>query len=661
MEAIFYRYADKLPPSFDVSCLPAFPAAGTFRESIPAYLTDYLTHEAEKAAEALEAGTGWPVLLASDYLRFSRDGNRVHFERRYFKRRAILTLLTLAEYMEGKGRFIGHIADGVLLLCEESGWQLPAHNSYRRDAPQLPLPDAALPVIDLFAAETAAQLAVIDRLLRDRMDAVSPLLCMRIRAELEKRIIRPFLTCHFWWMGNGDEPMCNWTPWIIQNVLLTAFLTPQSDADRREIIKKAFYGLDCFLKDYGEDGCCSEGVEYYRHAGLCLFNAAEILSAVTGGLTAAVFSLPKIRNIAEYVVNMHVGGDGSGARQFSPWFFNFADCSPAAGMSGCREYRFGKRTGSRRLCDFAARSWKESAVQEKLLGLSAGCESGCNLFYLLQVLESAAELDSYEPESGTTSVATPGTGAEKAAAEGKADGSGCSDSIFYPSVGVSIMNRGAYSLAVKSGGNGDSHNHNDTGSLILYKDGKPLLIDAGVGSYTKQTFSADRYAIWTMQSSYHNLPEIDGLMQEAGAEFRARDVHVSGDSITQDIAPCYPAGCGLASYVRTVSCSDAGVSVRDRAAFTDERPHRIVLNLMLCEKPVIAGNVISAGSGRITFKAIGGQAAAAPGTAEAAIGVEEIAVDDERLRRAWKGSLYRVRIAFSSEIRGIHEIHIEIT
>ena len=164
-----------------------------------------------------------------------------------------------------------------------------------------------------------------------------------------------------------------------------------------------------------------------------------------------------------------------------------------------------------------------------------------------------------------------------------------------------------------------------------------------------------------MQSSYHNLPEIDGLMQEAGAEFRARDVHVSGDSITQDIAPCYPAGCGLASYVRTVSCSDAGVSVRDRAAFTDERPHRIVLNLMLCEKPVIAGNVISAGSGRITFKAIGGQAAAAPGTEEAAIGVEEIAVDDERLKRAWKGSLYRVRIAFSSEIRGIHEIHIEIT
>src|SRR5207237_4974079 len=33
-------------------------------------------------------------------------------------------------------------------------------------------------------------------------------------------------------------------------------------------------------------------------------------------------------------------------------------------------------------------------------------------------------------------------------------------------------------------------------------DGEPVLIDAGVGTYTRQTFSPRRYEIWTMQSAY---------------------------------------------------------------------------------------------------------------------------------------------------------------
>ncbi len=629
MEALFYQFVDRLPATFVPYKLFAGTDAPAFRAKIPAYLKDYLLQEAATAVTELEQGKGWPLLLASDYLRFSQDGNRVHFEKLFFKRRAILTLLSLAEFIEGEGKYLPQIADGIFLLCEESGWQLPAHNSYRRDAPQLPLPVTQLPVIDLFAAESAAELAVIYSLHKDRLDSIAPQLCARISFELERRIIRPYLDSHFWWMGNGDEPMCNWTPWITQNVLIAAFLTPQTDADRREILKKALYGLDSFLKDYGEDGCCSEGVEYYRHAGLCFYNAADIISAVTGGLTEELFSLPKIRNIAEYVVNMHVGG----AREpFSPYFFNFADCSAAAGMSGCREYLFGKRVASRQLCDFAARCWKESGEREKLLGLSSSSEEGCNIFYLLQVLGNAAEIDSHEPEK-------------------KGDGAQDAKNIYYPSVGVFITNKGPYSLAVKSGGNDDSHNHNDTGSITLYKEGKPLLVDAGVGSYTKKTFSADRYSIWTMQSSYHNLPEIDGQMQEAGAEFHAKDVSIEGDSISQDIAPCYPADSRLSSYIRTVSCSAGGVQLCDRAAFTDGERHQILLNLMFSEKPELNSAQVKVGEkGLITIQSVDGNPAPSCEDME----MEEIPIDDQRLRRAWKGSLYRLRIKFTNEI------HIEI-
>jgi hypothetical protein len=78
-------------------------------------------------------------------------------------------------------------------------------------------------------------------------------------------------------------------------------------------------------------------------------------------------------------------------------------------------------------------------------------------------------------------------------------------------------------LAMKGGDNNESHNHNDVGSFIVYKNGKPVLIDAGVGEYTKQTFSPDRYKIWSMQSLYHNLPSFDGVGQVNGSQYASKN------------------------------------------------------------------------------------------------------------------------------------------
>ena len=80
------------------------------------------------------------------------------------------------------------------------------------------------------------------------------------------------------------------------------------------------------------------GVEYYRHAALCLFNAVSAISAVTGGVLDGVWREEKIRNMAEYVRAMHIPR--------SNHYFNFADCSPAAGRAGAREFLFGKKVAS---------------------------------------------------------------------------------------------------------------------------------------------------------------------------------------------------------------------------------------------------------------------------------------------------------------------------
>ncbi|MEF2071101.1 heparinase II/III domain-containing protein [Consotaella aegiceratis] len=544
-------------------------------------------------------GQPYPSIPATDYMAFCRTGNRVGCEELYMARRRMLNALVMAECVEAEGRFIDAVIDGIFALCEESGWQLPAHNSYVRDTPQIILPDTAAPVIDLFAAETGAQLAMVRHLLGAELDAISPLIGERIRREIQTRIVTPYLDRHFWWMGNGDEPMCNWTVWCTQNVLLAAFTTGQSQETKRRVVEKAAHGMDAFLKDYGEDGCCEEGVLYYRHAGLCLFNAMEVLNAVTDGTFAPLFGEPKIRNIAEYILHMHVA---------DRHYFNFADCSAVVERAGVREFLFGQRVDSAALASFAAADWQRDENHD--------LPDELNLFYRLQAAFTAREIVAYP-----------------AGQEDKRE-------IYYPSNGVFVARDAVFDLAVKAGDNGDSHNHNDTGSLTLYKNGKPLLIDVGVESYTAKTFSPRRYEIWTMQSAYHNLPTFGGVMQEAGAAFAARDVEVSfgpGDSrIAMEIAGAYPPEADVACYRREVRLvKGEAVVVEDR--YEGERPAE--LSLMFVEHPEISDGLIRVGDlGTIHLDGAG------------TMRLEEIPITDVRLRWAWPDRLYRVLVPMGSHL-----------
>lgn len=258
----------------------------------------------------------YPTLPASLYMNFIRTGNRTDFEVRYFKRRNALNALVLAECVENKGRFLEDIINGIFALCEESAWQLPAHNSYIRNAPSSCLPDSTRPII-----------------------------------ELKTRILNPYLSQHFWWMGNGDEPMCNWTIWCTQNILLTTFLTHQDHYTKFLVFQKACESIDYFLEAYGENGCCDEGAQYYRHAGLCLFNALEVLCAITNGYFSSLYENNKLKNMADYISQVHVAG---------PYYINFADCSPKAGLCGVREFLFGKRTHNEALMQLAASHYQEA-------------------------------------------------------------------------------------------------------------------------------------------------------------------------------------------------------------------------------------------------------------------------------------------------------------
>lgn len=554
-------------------------------------------------------------LTATDFMDFTRTGNRVRYENKCFSKRHALDALVLAECVENKGRFLDDIINGIFSICEESAWQLPPHNSYIRDTPQLLLPDSTAPVLDLFACESGAVLATACYLLESRLDEVSPFIAKRIRHELEQRIFMPYLNTHFWWMGNGKESMNNWTIWCTQNVLLSVFLCGNTASFRADVLRKACRSIDYFLAEYGEDGCCDEGAQYYRHAGLCLFNAMEILNSVTGGAFSKLYKEPKIRNIASYIYNVHID---------DKYYVNFADCSPVAGRAGVREFLFALRTDNAGMAAFAAADFLAGMPDTLLLPTEN------NLYYRLQNAFTIRKIHDY------------------AAAKMAGAASGRPD-IYYPSVGLFLTRDDSLCLAVKAGDNGDSHNHNDTGSFTIYKNGRPLFIDVGVESYTKKTFSPQRYEIWTMQSAYHNLPTINGYMQKDGEEYGAKNVsyqlYDNACYIEMDIADAYPAEAGLLSYKRHAALlKEQEIVIRDTFLFRGGI-NSVIMSLMTYEKPVIDqnafDNICSAKVDEALTLRIG-----SAGTLRIQgcrlSRIETIPITDARLKTAWDHELYRI-------------------
>ncbi len=594
---MFEECLSRLPDELRPVCAAPPPAA---LQKMPEEARRLYLDRAQRAAD-----TPLPQLLASQWLAFTREGDRSSFEAPYLARRRRLNDLVCGLLLRDDPRWLDEAVDTMWAVCEESAWQVPAHNAYQRDAAQRAWPDPSRPVVDLFAAETGALLACAAAVLGGKLPGEVQ---SRIRAEVSRRVLTPYLTDTFWWMGESGTHLNNWTPWCTQNVLLCAFTLPMEEAALRAATGRAARSLDAFLDEYGEDGCCAEGAQYYGHAALCLFGCLELLCRAAPGAFDALWSQPKLRNMAAYIQNMHVAGR---------YYFNFADCSPFAGRRGARDYLFALRLGDGALASFAARDWLESLGEPQR-------EDGAvriNLWHQLIELASAADMAALAARPQPETARGP-------------------DAV-YDSCGVYIARRGAWSLAVKGGANDDSHNHNDVGSVILYRDGRPFLIDLGVETYSRKTFSPQRYEIWTMQSSWHNLPAFDGVMQRDGAQYRARDVHVERTDasfrVGMELSAAWPREARLGGFRRTVALTEHGLRLEDRCA-GDYR--RAELYLLTCEKPNVADSRVAVG----TLGELRVEGASGP------VRVDTVPIADARLRAAWPAEIYRIAIPFARRV-----------
>lgn len=540
----------------------------------------------------------WQSIPASSYLAYERTGERKVMETPMDANRRALNALMLAELAEGKGRFIDQLLDGAYMSCEMNSWVLSAH--LPRQSSKRSLPDFREQIIDLGSGGYGSLMAWVHYFFRKPFDKINPVVSLQMRKEIKERILDPYMNDdEMWWMAFNWKPgeiINNWNPWCNSNVLQCFLLMENSNARLSKAIYRSMQSVDKFINFVKSDGACEEGTSYWGHAAGMLYDYLQILSDGTGG-KISLFNEPMIRRMGEYMSRSYVGNG---------WVVNFADASAKGGGDPLLIYRFGKAVNSEEMMGFAA---------FLLDGQKPYASLGNDTYRSLESLLCYNGLVKTAPKHDIPSV------------------------TWYPETEFCYMkNKNEMFLAAKGGFNNESHNHNDAGTFSLYVNTIPVLIDAGVGTYTKQTFSGERYTIWTMQSDYHNLPMINGVSQKYGQEYKATNTTCNEKKriFSADIATAYPAEAKVKSWIRSYALDDRKLTVTDDYTLSEVVASNQVNFLTW-------GNVTFPSPGKIRIE-VKGQKVEMDYPAQFKANLETVKLDDSRLSNVWGKEIYRITL-----------------
>ena len=403
---------------------------------------------------ATQGRRGIPDTTYTLYRQFARTGERRPYEKPYFKKRELLTQEVAAAWLTAHDARIDRISDLVWSICEETTWVLPAHEQPGDD-----------PYVDLFAAETASDLAHVVLVLGDRLPEE---IRRRIAAEVDARVFQPYLGASetYWWR-NGSN---NWTG-VCAGSIGEALLILERDPDRLAAgLALATVHLDRFLANaFTEEGVSLEGIGYWNYGLMHHVGFAEMLCSRTAG-TIDLLAHPKFRCIAQYpaavALDTHV-------------FASFSDSHEEASIAPFLAARLAERTGERAL--FA----------------------------------QAGDLTSWRLSNVIRNVLWGGDGPRVAFQ---------ADDRLLPASGIArlVGNAGErlVVLAAKAGHNAEPHNQNDVGSFILRIGETTYLCDPGPGLYSRDYFNDKRYENVFANSCGHSVPRFGGALQQPGVDRR---------------------------------------------------------------------------------------------------------------------------------------------
>ncbi len=547
------------------------------------------------------------------YMDYFTDENHSHLDDRFLiQKRDVLLWLTIGECIENKGRFLRQIINGVFSLCEQSTWAPASHFLQCGESKEL-LPDPDEPVLDLYATIQGRWISITYSLLKERFDAISPVICQRIEKEIDKRIITPYLTRDLWWMCENLDltywNINNWTTHCCLNILSTTLAMGLSKKITYQVVNKVIDQLDCFVDAYPDDGACDEGPSYWAGAVHDLMLALELLETVICGKTD-IWNKTKIAKMTEYILHMRIHRD---------IYASVSDAHPIIHPGMFRllaMFHEGKLFQNEAMMQEAATLYTQYQPGER---------TPSNFILEFEYWE---ELKKYKAQQKTK----PHSG-------------------WMP--GIQIMSshehadtgKGMY-LCVKGGNNGESHNHNDVGSFIVYKNGKPVIIDAGIGLYTKNTFGENRYKNWWANGLHHSIPIIGGIAQKEGGEYEAENVSCvlsdDVDSISLELKSAYSNKEKITSLIRRASLNrkNGEIVVEDAYVFTESMTFESIL--LMHHKPEITENGICCGDAMVQITG-----------AEYKVEITEVDLTyDHIFSEAWGDTLYRVIIRLDSREKG---------
>lgn len=538
----------------------------------------------------------WQVIRATDYLEYERSGERNIMQNPYEANRKAINVLMMAELAEGKGRFIDQLINGVFFSCEMTSWVLSAH--LPRQSTKRSMPDWREQIIDLGSGNYGSMLAWVYYFFHDTFDKADPVISLRLRHELQERILDPYMeNDREWWMAfywKPGEIINNWNPWCNSNVL-QCYLLLENDRDKlTDAVWRTMQSVDKFINFVKSDGACEEGTSYWGHAAGKMYDYLQILSDGTNG-KVSLFNNPMIRRMGEYISRSYVGNG---------WVVNFADASAKGGGDAPLIYRYGRAVGSEEMMQFAA---------YLLNGKRPTIPLGNDAFRTLQCVLLNKELEQTKSAHNVPAC------------------------TWYPETEFCYLtNNSGWFLATKGGFNNESHNHNDAGTFSLYINNTPILIDAGVGTYTRQTFSSERYSIWTMQSNYHNLPIINGVPQRFGQEYKATNVVCKEKQrfFSADISTAYPEEAAVNSWTRSYKLENKRLVITDKFSLKETKAANQVNFL-------VWGDIDISKAGEISIK-VGDEHATLEYPTNFKATLETIELPDTRLSNVWGKQIYRI-------------------
>jgi hypothetical protein len=422
-----------------------------------------------KINAALAMGEASPIINFRIFKEFEITGNRLIFEKAYFKRRKQLFSLVLAYILERNEQYKSAIEEKLWEWCDLYSWELPAHFRMKQKAEDNSFEDADKTVA-LFAAESAFFFAEILSLIGDDLDEF---IGYRLKQEIFRRVINPFKHSNYWW----ETAEMNWASVCAGSVGCAAMYLIEDIEELSLIVQRVINALEYYLNSFDKDGVTAEGLSYWSYGFSFYVFFAELLKERTCGKINLLNTLEKIKSIArlpqilQFPSGDFVNFSDSGSGRWQGEGGLFAKLERELNITG---YNYENSTGI-----YADDTFRWAVMARKLF------------WY-------------YDKDEKTTDIL---------------QGSFCFDESQW------LVDRrcieGVFSaFAAKGGHNDEPHNHNDLGHFLLHYNNENFFIDLGSPEYVKEYFNnATRYDFLAAASLGHSVPLINGKEQSFGKAY----------------------------------------------------------------------------------------------------------------------------------------------